>query len=59
MNEEQKLAIDKARAYGLMRGACEGLLLRLPGTERYKIQRLMEEADALWDGKPLETDDEK
>lgn len=53
MNEEQKKEIDRARAYGLMRGACEGMALRLPKEEQYRIEKIMKEADDLWDGKPL------
>ena len=59
MNEDQKAQVGKSRAYGLVRGACEGLLLRLPQNERYTVTKLLAEADALWDGElPIEKDDD-
>lgn len=48
MNEEQKKAIERARAFGLMAGACEGMMLRLPVDERKRIQELINEAKTLW-----------
>lgn len=58
MTPEQKQVIDRSRAYGLMRGACEALLLRLPTAEREPIAKLIAEADALW-GSELTTNPAK
>ena len=59
MNEDQKAQVSKSRAYGLVRGACEGLLLRLPQNERYTVMKLLAVADALWDGElPIENGDD-
>ena len=59
MTEEQKREVERARAYGLMRGACEALLLRLPKDERQTVEALTREADALWDGAKVEQQEEK
>jgi hypothetical protein len=45
-----KRDMQRARAFGLLLGAVEGLNLRLPKDERHKAEAIAEEARTLWDG---------
>ena len=51
-----KKSVDRSRAYGLMRGCVDGLLMRLPKDERPRIERLMRDADELWE--PIAIDEQ-
>jgi hypothetical protein len=48
MTPEQQKEIDRARAFGLLLGACTGMTYRVAAEDREKIERIIEEARKLW-----------